>query len=131
MNIAMLDWLVLVAYLHVPEPERAAIHAKAAAAVARGGTLLLVGHYGTNIGTGAPGPTNPSLLYTPSGIVAASRGFFLTLKPANSTSGIASRSTLASSSVSAALSGSTSDVGSASPVQRFSSAAGVAAGSGR
>ena len=62
--------LVLVAYLHVPEPERAAIHAKAAAAVARGGTLLLVGHDVTNIGTGAPGPTNPSLLYTPSGIVA-------------------------------------------------------------
>jgi SAM-dependent methyltransferase len=62
--------LVLVAYLHVPGRERAPIHAKAAAAVACGGTLLLVGHDVTNIGTGAPGPTDPSLLYTPSGIVA-------------------------------------------------------------
>jgi SAM-dependent methyltransferase len=62
--------LVLVAYLHVPEPERAPIHARAAAAVAREGSLLLVGHDVTNIGTGAPGPTNPSLLYTPAGIVA-------------------------------------------------------------
>jgi SAM-dependent methyltransferase len=62
--------LVLVAYLHVPEHERVPIHARAAAAVARGGTLLLVGHDLTNIGTGAPGPTNPSLLYTPTGIVA-------------------------------------------------------------
>jgi SAM-dependent methyltransferase len=62
--------LVLVAYLHVPGPERAPIHAKAAAAVVRGGTLLLVGHDVTNIGTGAPGPTDPSLLYTPAGIVA-------------------------------------------------------------
>ena len=56
--------LVLVAYLHVPDRERAAIHARAAAAVARGGTLLLVGHDLANIRTGAPGPTNPSLLYT-------------------------------------------------------------------
>jgi SAM-dependent methyltransferase len=62
--------LVLVAYLHVPGGERAPIHTKAAAAVARGGTLLVVGHDVTNIGTGAPGPTNPSLLYTPSDIVA-------------------------------------------------------------
>ena len=61
--------LVLVAYLHVPQRERAAIHAKAAGAVAHGGTLLLVGHDLTNIGTGAPGPTNPSLLYTPADIV--------------------------------------------------------------
>ena len=52
-----------------PDGERAAIHAKAAAAVARGGTLLLVGHDVDNIGTGAPGPTNPSLLYTPADIV--------------------------------------------------------------
>jgi SAM-dependent methyltransferase len=60
--------LVLVAYLHVPAEERAAIHARAAAAVARGGTLLLVGHDVTNVGTGAPGPTDPSLLYAPGDI---------------------------------------------------------------
>jgi SAM-dependent methyltransferase len=61
--------LVLLAYLHVPAPERAAILAKAAAAVARGGKLLLVGHDVANIGTGAPGPTSPSLLYTAADIV--------------------------------------------------------------
>jgi SAM-dependent methyltransferase len=61
--------LVLVAYLHVPAHERGAILAKAEAAVAPGGTLLLVGHDLTNIGTGAPGPTSPSLLYTPADIV--------------------------------------------------------------
>ena len=61
--------LVLVAYLHVPGAS-APVHARAAAAVASGGTLLLVGHDVDNVGTGAPGPTNPSLLYTPADIVA-------------------------------------------------------------
>ena len=61
--------LVLVAYLHVPAHERRAILAKAEAAVGPGGTLLLVGHDVTNIGTGAPGPTSPSVLYTPADIV--------------------------------------------------------------
>ncbi len=61
--------LVLLAYLHVPAHERRAILAKAEAAVASGGTLLLVGHDLTNIGTGAPGPTSPSVLYTPADIV--------------------------------------------------------------
>ena len=60
--------LVLVAYLHVPGAERAPILANAAGAVAAGGSLLLVGHDVTNIGTGAPGPTDPSLLYTPADI---------------------------------------------------------------
>jgi SAM-dependent methyltransferase len=61
--------LVLLAYLHVPADERRAILAKAEAAVGPGGTLLLVGHDLTNIGTGAPGPTSPSVLYTPADIV--------------------------------------------------------------
>ncbi len=61
--------LVLVAYLHVAGGERA-VFAKAAAAVARGGTLLVVGHDVDNVSTGAPGPTDPSLLHTPSDIVA-------------------------------------------------------------
>ena len=61
--------LVLLAYLHVPAHERRAILAKAEAAITRGGTLLLVGHDLTNIGTGAPGPTSPSVLYTPADIV--------------------------------------------------------------
>jgi SAM-dependent methyltransferase len=61
--------LVLLAYLHVPVDERRAILAKAEAAVAEGGTLLLVGHDLTNIATGAPGPTSPAVLYTPTDIV--------------------------------------------------------------
>jgi SAM-dependent methyltransferase len=61
--------LVLVAHLHVPAKERGAILAGASAAVAPGGTLLLVGHDLTNIGTGAPGPTSPAVLYTPADIV--------------------------------------------------------------
>lgn len=65
--------LVLLAYLHVPADERRAILAKAEAAVGPGGTLLLVGHDLTNIGTGAPGPTSPSVLYTPADIVSELR----------------------------------------------------------
>jgi ubiquinone/menaquinone biosynthesis C-methylase UbiE len=61
--------LVLLAYLHVPVDERRAILAKAEAAVAERGTLLLVGHDLTNIATGAPGPTSPTVLYTPTDIV--------------------------------------------------------------
>ena len=60
--------LVLVAHIHVPSNERGSILAKASAAVAPGGTLLLVGHDLTNIGTGAPGPTSPAVLYTPADI---------------------------------------------------------------
>jgi SAM-dependent methyltransferase len=61
--------LVLVAYLHVSAQARRTILAKAEAGVAAGGTLLLVGHDLTNIDAGAPGPTNPALLYTPFDIV--------------------------------------------------------------
>jgi SAM-dependent methyltransferase len=61
--------LVLVAYLHVPAAQRRVVLERAAAAVTSGGTLLLVGHDLANLGTGAPGPTNPALLYTPADIV--------------------------------------------------------------
>jgi SAM-dependent methyltransferase len=61
--------LVLIAYLHVPAGQRRRVLAKGAAAVAPGGAFLLVGHDLANIGTGAPGPTNPALLYTPADIV--------------------------------------------------------------
>jgi ubiquinone/menaquinone biosynthesis C-methylase UbiE len=62
--------LVLVLYLHVPRKERRLVLAKASAAVAECGRLLLVGHDLANLDTGAPGPTDPGLLYT-SGEVAA------------------------------------------------------------
>lgn len=62
--------LVLVLYLHLPAPQRRLVLARAAAAVAPGGTFLLLGHDVTNLGTGAPGPSDPALLYTPEAIVA-------------------------------------------------------------
>ncbi len=57
--------LVLVFFLHLPPAERRAALAKASGAVAPGGTLLLVGHDLANIVTGAPGPSDPAVLYTP------------------------------------------------------------------
>lgn len=56
--------LVLVLYLHVPADERPPLLAKAAAAVAPGGTFLLVGHDLTNLTEGWGGPSDASLLYT-------------------------------------------------------------------
>jgi len=57
--------LVLVLYLHVPETERRQVLAKAGAALAPGGTLVLVGHDLTNVTDGVGGPSDPALLYTP------------------------------------------------------------------
>ena len=57
--------LVLVLYMHMPAGDRRAILAGATAALAPGGTLVVLGHDVTNIGTGAPGPTRPEVLYTP------------------------------------------------------------------
>lgn len=62
--------LVLVLYLHIPEGERHAIHARAARAVAPGGTFLLVGHDRTNLTEGVGGPTDTGLLYTPEDVAA-------------------------------------------------------------
>lgn len=62
--------LVLVAYVHIPAGERRKLLAHASSAVAPGGSLLLVGHDLTNLGTGAPGPSSPAVLYTPGDIVS-------------------------------------------------------------
>ena len=56
--------LVLVMYLHIPSARRHAVHEKAGAAVAPGGTFLLVGHDLTNLTDGVGGPRDPDLLYT-------------------------------------------------------------------
>jgi len=57
--------LVLVLYIHLPAAGRQALLARATVALAPAGTLLLVGHDVTNVDTGAPGPSNPDVLYTP------------------------------------------------------------------
>ncbi|MFM7270239.1 MAG: SAM-dependent methyltransferase [Actinomycetes bacterium] len=62
--------LVLVAYLHLPAPARATVFGAAAAAVARGGTLLVVGHDLANLTEGHGGPQDPAVLTTAADLVA-------------------------------------------------------------
>lgn len=55
--------LVLLSYLHLPEPGRLAAHRRAAAAVAVGGHLLIVAHHRENLEHGIGGPDDPAVLY--------------------------------------------------------------------
>lgn len=57
--------LVLIAYLHLPSASLARVFRAAAAAVAPGGTLLVIGHDRDNITRGHGGPQDPDRLYTP------------------------------------------------------------------
>jgi SAM-dependent methyltransferase len=66
--------LVLVAYLQVGAELRAAVLARAAAALHPGGTLLVVGHDLANLTEGVGGPQYPEVLYTPESITAEVRG---------------------------------------------------------
>jgi SAM-dependent methyltransferase len=56
--------LVLVCFLHLPAPRRREAHRRAAAAVAPGGTLLVVGHDLDNLARGHGGPQDPEVLLT-------------------------------------------------------------------
>ncbi len=62
--------LVLLLYLHISSDKRARVHAAASAAVAPGGTFLLLGHDLTNATHGVGGPSDPDLLYTAAEIAA-------------------------------------------------------------
>jgi SAM-dependent methyltransferase len=66
--------LVLVLYIHLPVSELGDVLDRARGALAPGGTLVVAGHDVANIGTGAPGPTNPDLLYTAAGLTAELAG---------------------------------------------------------
>jgi SAM-dependent methyltransferase len=66
--------LVLVAYFQVGAELRAAVLARAAAALAPDGTLLVVGHDLTNLTEGVGGPQYPEVLYTPESITAEMSG---------------------------------------------------------
>jgi SAM-dependent methyltransferase len=57
--------LALIAYLQVSPQVRAAVLARAAAALAPAGTLFVVGHDLTNLTEGVGGPQDPDVLYTP------------------------------------------------------------------
>jgi SAM-dependent methyltransferase len=74
---SLFDWtpparsfdLVVIVYLHVPPDERRPIYAGAAAAVAPGGRLLVVGHDRLNATEGEGGP-DPDRLFTADEIAA-------------------------------------------------------------
>lgn len=62
--------VVLVLYVHLPSVERRQLLARAAAALVPGGTLLVLGHAVENLGTGAPGPSDPDVLYAAEEVAA-------------------------------------------------------------
>jgi SAM-dependent methyltransferase len=62
--------LVLIAYIHLPAAGLARLFRAAAAAVAPGGTLLVIGHDRDNITRGHGGPPDPDRLYTPAAVTA-------------------------------------------------------------
>lgn len=66
--------LVLVAYLHLDEPQLRQALANAVDAVAPGGHLVVIGHDRTNITDGVGGPQRPEILYTPELLAEAAAG---------------------------------------------------------
>ncbi|MGF7236932.1 MAG: class I SAM-dependent methyltransferase [Frankia sp.] len=54
--------LVLVTYLHLDAIDRRSVLRAASAALAPGGTLLVLGHDRSNLGTGTSGPRDPAIL---------------------------------------------------------------------
>ncbi|MCB2099591.1 MAG: class I SAM-dependent methyltransferase [Rhodobacterales bacterium] len=66
--------LVVMCYLQLPQDEMGPILARAAEAVAPGGTLFLVAHDSENLEHGHGGPQRPEALYTAEQVVAALDG---------------------------------------------------------
>jgi SAM-dependent methyltransferase len=66
--------VVLLAYVHLPPGEFAAVLGAAAAALAPAGTLLVVGHDVDNVARGYGGPQDPKILHTAAAVVAALPG---------------------------------------------------------
>jgi SAM-dependent methyltransferase len=62
--------LVIAFYLQVPAADRRVVLARAARAVAPGGTFLLVAHDLRNLAEGVGGPSKASVLTTPEAVVA-------------------------------------------------------------
>jgi SAM-dependent methyltransferase len=62
--------LVLIAYLQLPMRELATVLRHACAALAPGGTLLMIGHDLDNLTHGVGGPQDPGVLYTASAVAA-------------------------------------------------------------
>lgn len=66
--------LVVVLYLQLPAGERRLVLGRAAAAVAPGGTMLVVGHHLDNLNGGWGGPKDPAVLFTHEEVAAELRG---------------------------------------------------------
>jgi SAM-dependent methyltransferase len=56
--------LVVVLYLQLPAEQRRQVLRSAAASLAPGGTMLVVGHHLDNLKEGTGGPKDPAVLYT-------------------------------------------------------------------
>lgn len=74
--------LVLIFYLQVPKVDRQSILSAGAAAVAVGGTLLLVAHDSSNLEHGHGGPKDANVLYTPEDVVRDLEGSGLQIERA-------------------------------------------------
>jgi SAM-dependent methyltransferase len=66
--------LVLLVYIHLLADEFTSLLARAAAALATGGTLLVIGHDADNIEHGYGGPQSPEILHRADAIVSALPG---------------------------------------------------------
>lgn len=64
LQLPVLFDLVLLVYLQLPQPERSTALEKGWAAVAPGGTLLVIAHDARNLADGVGGPQDPAALYT-------------------------------------------------------------------
>ncbi|MBO0834750.1 MAG: class I SAM-dependent methyltransferase [Actinobacteria bacterium] len=62
--------LVSVQYLHLADPERTTVFSRLAAAVAPGGSLLIVGHHPSDLQTTMPRPPMPERFFTGDDIAA-------------------------------------------------------------
>ena len=62
--------LVVVAYLQLVAEERTRVLRRAFESLARGGTLLVVGHDSTNLTEGTGGPQDPAVLFTAEDVLA-------------------------------------------------------------
>lgn len=69
--------LVIVAYLQMPAEELHPVLARAAGAVAPGGTMLVVSHDVQNLTEGHGGPKDPAVLTTPERVAGALAGLVI------------------------------------------------------
>ena len=66
--------LVILMFLQLPDPPLRAVVARAAAAVAAGGTFLLIAHDASNLQHGYGGPHDPAMLTHVDAVVGGLRG---------------------------------------------------------